>query len=167
MTTIIVLTVLFIFFIFMSTKVRINQNKKPTVPGGLSDDLSMAKSQLEIAYPDNLGFITNIIRGKIQQTGISRVIQMHFADGFKYVQLNPDENVYCVERLYAEIDDEDSDGYTLLELYTKGGNLLSYFTASACPRVKSPFRSMPFLFNLLPNGYSFEPSKEPGDLLYK
>lgn len=165
LTIIIVLVV--VSLIYISTKVRMNQDKKPTISEGLSNDLSVAKSQLEIAYPDNLGFITNIIRGKIQQTGVSRVIQMHFADGFKYVQLHPDDNVYCVERLYAEIDDEDSDGYTLSELYTKSGNLLSYFTASACPRVKSPFRSMPFLFNLLPNGYSFEPSKEPDDLLYK
>jgi hypothetical protein len=166
MTTIIVLVVIFILLVYISTKVRINQDKYPTIPGGLSSDLSLAKSQIEMAYPDNLGFITNIIRGRIEQTGNNKMVKMHFADGFRYVHLIP-QNVYCVERLYAEDDDEESDGYTLLELYSEWGNLLSYFVASSSSRSPSPFRSMPFLFNLLPNGYSFEPSKEPNDLLHK
>jgi hypothetical protein len=164
LATIIVLVI--ILLVYVSTKIRIDQNKKPTIPEGLSEDLQIAQSQIESAYPDNLDFITNIIRGKIQQTGTNKMVKMHFADGFKYVLLIP-QNVYCVERIYAEDDDEESDGCILLELYSEWGNLLSYSTASSSSHSSSPFRSMPFLFNLLPAGYSFEPSKEPSDLLHK
>jgi|GEM_PF-2858958 len=151
LATIIVLVIALL--VYMSTKVRMNQDKKPTIPEGLSDDLSVAKKQIEDAYPNDLGFITNIVRGSIKRTGANKMVKMHFADGFKYVQLIS-QDIYCIELRYVE---DNGDYYDIAEFYTKWGNVLYYPNSYSYFSAPSPFSPATLMHSLLPGGYVFEP----------